>query len=50
MVHYDKVSRGIEQRYEAKTRKRLTPIIPEGSKADGTHKLARFFPECRKSY
>ncbi len=50
MVYYDKVSRGIEQRHEAKTRKRLKQVIPEGSKADGTHKLAKFFPECRESH
>ncbi len=50
MVHIDKLSRGIEQRHETKMRKRLKQVIPEGSKSYGTHKLARFFTECRGSH
>ncbi len=49
-MHHDKLSRGIEQRHKEKMRKRLKQSIPEDSKADGTHKLARFFPECKESY
>lgn len=50
MVYIDKLNRGIEQRHNIKTRKRLKPAIPEDFIAEGNHKLARYFPECRDLY
>ena len=48
MIYVDNLNREIEKRHEAKMRKRLKQNIPEGLIAEGTHKLARFFPECRE--
>ena len=49
MVYFDRLNRGIEERYNQKARKRLKQNLPS-EEGRGTHKLARFIPECRESY
>lgn len=47
MVHVDKLNRDIERMNLTKQRKRLKQNLPS-EEGRGSHKLARYFPECKE--